>query len=163
MALILTPAVADDSATVEEIINKVNDAANYLAEQDAAGLETFNSANSEFVWKDSYVFVYDCAADVIAAHPVAESRGVSISVLKGGREEAFGLDLCAAAEKPDGSWTEYWWPRPVAVAGADDLAYSGDFIRKVSYMREVSGTSYQVGAGTFDEATSLEKLDSMVE
>lgn len=163
IGLISTPALAEDSATAEEIIDKVNDATNFLAEQGTAGLAAFNAADSEFVWKDSYIFVYDCAADVIAAHPVAESRGVSISALKGGRAETFGLDLCAAADKPGGSWTEYWWPRPVAVSGADHLNYSGDFIRKVSYMRQVPGTSYQVGAGMFDETTSLDMLNNMIE
>lgn len=157
------PAAANEErATPEEVIAKVRDAAALLASEGQAGLATFDSADSAFVWKDSYVFVYDCPGDVISAHPVAESRGVSISGLRGGDGAAFGVALCAAAEKDGGSWAEYEWPRPVGEAGSSDLAYSGDHVRKVSYMLAVEGTPYQVGAGIFDQTTSLEDLDALL-
>jgi len=156
------PTVAADMATPEEVVVKVKAAAAYLAKEGEAGLAAFNKADSEFVWKDTYVFVYDCADDVIAAHPVAESRGVSISALRGGDGEAFGIALCAAAEKPGGSWTEYWWRRPVGETKDGDLAYGGEPVRKISYMLSVDGTPYEVGAGIFDETTTLEALNAMI-
>lgn len=164
LGLVLSsPAPAEDAqATPEEAIVKVRAAAAHLAEHGEAGLATFDKADSPFVWKDSYVFVFDCPGDVIAAHPVAESRGASISGLRGGDGGAFGIALCAAAEKPGGSWAEYRWRRPAGETGTDDLAYGGDYVRKVSYMLAVEGTPYQVGAGIFDQTTSLEDLDALL-
>jgi len=160
---LLGPAAADDGhATPEEVVGKVRAAADYLAKEGEAGLATFDSARSLFVWKDSYIFVYDCPGDVIAAHPVAESRGISISGVRGGDGGAFGIALCAAAEKPGGSWVEYWWQRPVGEVDTDDLAYSGDHVRKISYMLAVDGTPYSVGAGIFDETTSLKDLQALL-
>jgi signal transduction histidine kinase len=159
---LLGPAAADDGhATPEEVIAKVREAAAHLAREGKPGLSTFDNADSPFVWKDTYVFVYDCPGDVIAAHPVAESRGVQISGLRGGDGAAFGIALCAAAEPPGGSWAEYQWRRTVG-ANSKDLAYSGDHVRKVSYMLAVEGMPYQVGAGIFDETSSLEDLDALL-
>jgi len=157
------PALSADTATPEEVVARVRAAAEFLAKEGESGLATFNKADSEFVWKDTYVFVYNCADDVIAAHPVAESRGVSIAELRGGDGGAFGIALCAAAEKPGGSWTEYQWRHSVEAPTPNDLAYSGDYVRKVSYMFTVDGTPYQVGAGIFDESTSLEALNEMIQ
>lgn len=156
------PALAAETATPEEVVAKVKAAAAYLAKEGEAGLATFDKLDSEFVWKDTYVFVYDCADDVIAAHPVAESRGVSISGLRGGDGEAFGIALCDAAKKPGGSWIEYQWRRPLGETSTEGLAYSGDYVRKVSYMLAVDGTPYEVGAGIFDDKTTLESLDALV-
>ncbi|MFA9387678.1 MAG: hypothetical protein ACERIE_06380, partial [Methyloceanibacter sp.] len=54
---------------------KVREAADYLAKKGRGGLEIFNKADSPFVWKDTYVFVFDCAAGITdLAHPVASTR-----------------------------------------------------------------------------------------
>ena len=157
------PALAGDPVTADEILSKVHEAAAYLAEAGDAGLATLDSAASRFVWKDSYVFVYDCDADIIAAHPVAASRGATISALRGGDGGDFGNVLCAAAKIQGGSWAEYEWQRPVAAKAADDLAYAGDHVRKVSYMLAVEGRSWQVGAGMFDDTMTLDQLNALIE
>lgn len=155
---------AKDSVTPEEIISKVRSAATYLSKEGADGLANFNRASSEYVWKDSYVFVYNCDGDIVAAHPVTESRGVSITGLTDGNGKAFGTELCKAAETPNGSWAEYQWPRPTKERETDNLAYTGQPIRKVSYMLavDVDGTPYQVGAGMFDETTNLHDLNALL-
>ncbi len=63
-------AVAQESATAEEVIQKTREAAEYLAKNKECGIETFTTAKSPFVWKsDGYVFVFDCAAGSYVAHP----------------------------------------------------------------------------------------------
>jgi cytochrome c len=162
VVLAATTVQPAERATPEEIVAKVRAAAAHLADHGEAGLAIFDKADSEFVWKDSYIFVYDCAADVIAAHPVTESRGATISDLRGGDGGAFGIDLCAAAEVPGGSWAEYRWRRPTGEGDPQGLAYGGEHIRKVSYMLAVEDTPYQVGAGIFDETTPLDQLDALL-
>jgi signal transduction histidine kinase len=155
-------AAADDQATPEEVIAKVRAAAGYIATEGEAGLSLFDEAETDYVWKDSYVFVWDCAADKVVAHPVPANRGLTISTISDMTGKAFGPPLCDAAKRPGGGWAEYFWPRAVRPAGADNLEYSGEPSRKVTYMLSVDGQPYQVGAGIIDETDSLEKLDALV-
>jgi hypothetical protein len=154
-------AAADDAVTPDEVVAKVREAAAYLSKEGAAGLPAFEQDGSPFVWKGTYVFVFDCAKDVIMAHPVAASRGVSISGLEGADGKRYGAALCDAAGKPGGGWGEYVWPKPV---GSDDgtVVYSDDAFRKVTYMFTVEGQPYQVGAGIYNDAMTLADLDALV-
>jgi len=68
-------AGGQEKATPEEIISKVREAANALAKSTGAkpgraALEQFDQKQGPWVWKDTYVFVVDCAQVTIAAHPV---------------------------------------------------------------------------------------------
>jgi len=153
---------ADDRATPEGVIAKVRAAAGYIATEGEAGLSLFDDARSDYVWKDSYVFVWDCAADKVVAHPVAANRGLTISTISDITGKALGPLLCAAAKGPQGGWAEYSWPRTVQAAGAKDLEYTGEPARKVTYMFSVDGQPYQVGAGIIDETHTLEQLDALL-
>lgn len=153
---------ADDRATPEEVIAKVQAAAGYLETEGEAGLSLFDEAETDYVWKDSYVFAWDCAADKVVAHPVPANRGLKLSTIKDIDGTALGPLLCAAAERPHGSWAEYSWPRAVHPTGADNLEYSGKPERKVTYMLSVGGQPYQVGAGIIDDTHTLPELDALV-
>jgi cytochrome c len=155
-------AAADDQATPEEVIAKVRAAAAYIETEGEAGLSLFDEAESDYVWKDSYVFVWDCAADKVVAHPVPADRGLKLSTISGMTGKALGPLLCDAAKSPQGDWVEYSWPRTVRPAGADNLEYSGAPSRKVTYMLSVEGQPYQVGAGIIDETDTIEQLDALV-
>ena len=155
-------SLADDGVTPDAVIAKVREAAAHLAKEGKAGLAAFEEAGSPFVWGDTYVFALDCAADVIAAHPVAASRGVKISSLKDANGKFYGAEMCAAAAKPGGSWAEYVWPKPVK--GEDgEVTYSKEAFRKVSYVVSVDGQPYQVGAGIYNDPMSLVELDALVQ
>lgn len=153
---------ADDQATPEEVVAKVRAAAAYIATEGEAGLSLFDDARSDYVWKDSYVFVWDCAADKVVAHPVPANRGLTISTITDITGKPLGPPLCAAAKRPQGGWAEYSWPRTVHAAGAKDLEYTGEPARKVTYMFSVHGQPYQVGAGIIDETDTLEQLDALL-
>lgn len=154
-------ALADDGVTPEEVIAKVREAAAFLGKEGKAGLPSFEGEGSPYIWKDTYVFVLDCAADVIPAHAVPASRGVAISGLRDADGKAYGADMCKAAETAGGSWAEYVWPKPVEDAGGE-VVYSKDAYRKVSYMLAVPGQPYQVGAGIYNDPMSLAELDALV-
>lgn len=153
---------ADDRAMPEEVIAKVRAAAGYIATEGEAGLSLSDEAETDYVWKDSYVFVWDCAADKVVAHPVPAIRGLTISTISDMTGKALGPLLCAAAKRPQGGWIEYSWPRTVQPAGADNLKYAGEPACKVTYMFSVDGQPYQVGAGIIDETHTLEQLDALL-
>ena len=61
-----------DHATPQEVVQRVQQAAQAIAKQGEAGLATYGSKNDTSVWKDSYVFVVDCESGkaVTAVHPI---------------------------------------------------------------------------------------------
>lgn len=163
-ALLLGAAVAApaaEHATPKEILAKVQEAAAYLSENGEAGLPLFSEAASPFVWKDTYVFVLDCADDITAAHPVAANVGRPVSGLKDVDGKPFGVLMCEAAAKTNGGWVEYMWPR--AEAGTDDtLTEAGSPSRKIAYVMTVPGQPYQVGAGDYDDTLTVVELNKLL-
>ncbi len=152
-ATFTTGAVAQqEGATPEEVVQKVNQAAQDLAQQGEAGLEAFRTEDSEYVWKDSYVVVQDCEAGTAVAHPISpELEGRNISTLTDETGQTFAQELCEAAQQPQGGWVEYMWPRP----GEQEPS------RKVSYAKAVAGTPYVVLAGVYDEDATVEELQQI--
>ena len=158
---VIPATLAGEAVTPQEVIAKVKEAAAYLEKEGKAGVETFNRADSRFVWQNTYVFVWDCAADKIVAHPV-EGVGLTISTLKDATGKLMGPELCKTAKRPNGGWVEYMWPKPVKERHADGLAYAEKPSRKVTYMLGVEGTPYQVGAGEYNDALSVKQLDALL-
>lgn len=157
-----TPAtLAGEAVTPQEVIAKVKEAAAYLEKEGKAGVETFDRADSPFVWQNTYVFVWDCAADKVVAHPV-EGVGLTISTLKDATGKLKGPEMCKAAKRPNGGWVEYMWPKPVKEWRAEGMAYAEKPSRKVTYMLSVKGTPYQVGAGEYNAALSVKQLDALL-
>ena len=151
LASIAAPG-ADERATPEEVIERVRQAAAHLAETGEAGLDAFRAADSEFVWKDTYVVVGSCELDRIVVHPIRpDLEGMPLSVLTDGIGAVFGPDLCRAVEGPEGGWVEYLWPRPGEAHPS----------RKLTYSLNVEGTPYHVSAGVYDQDLTVEELDRL--
>ena len=146
-------AVAQESATAEEVIQKTREAAEYLTKNKGAGIEAFKTMKSPFVWKsDGYVFVFDCAAGTFLANPAnPQAAGEKLSELMDSAGMRFGKPLCDMAGQSKGGWVEYRFPKP-GEAGA---------LRKVAYVRSVEGTSYQVGSGIYDPTAKVEDLQKL--
>jgi len=129
-------------ATAREVVEKVREAAAYLTRTGAPGLKAFRGRSSRYVWKDTYVFVSDCKRGVILAHPFQPERE--------GKRIADGPTYGGMTE-PGGGWWAYKFSHP----GSDKP------VRKVSYMVMVSGRSWLVGAGVYDETTPMEEFEKM--
>jgi cytochrome c len=164
-ALVWLPlnALAEGEATPEEVIAKVKEAAAYLAKEGESGLQTFRSMDSPFVWKDSYVFVYNCEAGLgDVAHPVPATKPSKISENKDATGKVIGPEFCKAAERPGGGWLEYPWWKPVRTEGAKEFGYPKDISRKVTYMLKVKGQPYEVGAGVYSDTLSVDDLNAQL-
>jgi cytochrome c len=148
-----------DRATPQEVIQRVQQAAQDLAESGEAGLATFSSENATSVWKDSYTFVLSCngGTAVAVANPIRpEPMGTPMGqILTFGPKsgEQIAADFCAAGRQPHGGWVEYNLPKPGETQAT----------RKVSYLLAAQGTPYVVGAGLYDETAKLEDLDRLAQ
>ena len=145
-------AAGEGKATPEEVVQKVRDAAAFLAKQGEAGLTRFRDKGSPYVWKDTYVFVSDCGKGMIVAHPIMPERDgkpIAAGPTYGGVTAAQrAVAQCEAARRPGGGWFEYPFPKPGEARPA----------RKIAYMLAVEGRPYVVGAGVYDDAVTLEQL-----
>ena len=144
---------AEDKAGPEDIIQKIREAVLFLSKEGEAGLSVFNEKNGRWVFKDTYVFVFDCEKGTIVAHPVKPKLiGRSLRGLKDIRGNYFFAQLCNAAQKPDGGWVEYWWPKVGEKASS----------RKISLLLQVPGTPYQVGSGIYDDNRQIDELEKLL-
>ncbi len=149
-----TSAVATEPATPEEIYQNVLKGVKVLQALGAEGLPAFNDPKGEFVWKDTYVQVYECGASRIvgqinpALRQWTPEKFNSIVDKKGNRITKM---ICDASKKPNGDWVEYWWPK----AGETKAS------RKITFVIQVPGQPYQVSAGIYDDSMTLEQLKSI--
>jgi signal transduction histidine kinase len=152
---ISSTAAGEEKATAQEIVSKVQQAANILAKSATApageaSLTQFNQKDSPWVWKDTYIFVLDCSKNTIAAHPIkADLIGKDTTQMTDTKGNRFFGQLCAATQKPSGVWVEYWWPKPGEKEGS----------RKISYARQAGNTPFVVGAGIYDDKATIAELE----
>ncbi|NJL09078.1 MAG: calcium:proton antiporter [Methylacidiphilales bacterium] len=142
----------EDTATPEEVVSKVWAASRFLHDKGASGLAEFNSKDGQWVWKDSYVFVYDCRLDRMVAHPLRPDLvGRPVMQITDNSGKFIFKELCQAGSEKRGGWVEYLWTRPGA----------GNVSRKISYAlgAEMAFSSgLQVAAGVYDDKATAADL-----
>ncbi len=150
---------AEETATTDEVFQKLIQAAEViqaLAPQGDDWLDAFNHPESEFCWKDTYVWVIDAERYMNVAHPINQNIvGVVLTDIQCRKTGAyFYQEFLKAADNPNGVWSEYWWPKP---EDPDSL------YRKITLVIPVAGTPYLVAAGIYDEDRSLDELNKMLQ
>ena len=158
VVIALAPAWAGaadpNAATAEEVIAKVQEAAQYLHDKGQAGFPDFNN-NARWVWKDSYVFVFSCRDNKMIAHPLRPDLiGRPILQMQDDKGNHLFQALCVASDKAGGGWVEYLWPKPG----------EGNASRKITYALKTS-VSFQPdvreAAGIYEANTTVEQLNKM--
>lgn len=151
------PAAAEEAATPDEAITKVWAATKFLQDKGVSGFASLNSKDGPWVWKDSYVFAFDCRLDKMVAHPMRPDLvGRSIMQITDNNGKYIFKEMCKAGSQPRGGWVEYVWTRPGA----------GRVSRKLSYTltADISfSTGIQVAAGVYDDKISLVELTKLTE
>ena len=161
MALTLTcAALAEEETKVtpEDIIIMVQKAAKFLEEKGEAGLAEFNDPEGPWVWSGTYVFVFNCEKGIIVGHPNKELIGVELASRTDEKGIQYNLLLCGEAKNPTGGWVEYWRPTDVM-----DEKGEAQFRRKISYMMQVPGQPYQVGAGIYEPTMTVDELNNKID
>jgi len=115
MAFIFTnsTALGQEKATPQQVVQKVQQAAEYLSKKGEAGLATFKERRSDYVWANTYVFVIDCHQRKVAANPLFGFVGMPLSDLKDPTGKLIGPMFCPLGSTK-GYWVQYHWPKPLA-------------------------------------------------
>lgn len=143
LGLYLAATAFADSATKKEVIAKVKEAATMISKkgQDAAFKE-INNKKGKFVWKDTYVFVFDLEG-TLAAHPFTPhniGRNQMNWRDKSDPPRQPIKDMVEVAKGKGEGWAEYMWYKP----GENTLS------KKISYIYRVPGQNLLVGAGIYE-------------
>ena len=143
LVFVLTAATIawGESALEKEVIAQCQAASKLIQEQGIdAGIAAVGEKNGPFVSKDSYVFLMDMDAKMLA-HPFAPEMTQRDDLLqvadKAGKP--FFVEFIKVANASGQGWVDYMWPKP-----NEDKPAS-----KSSYILRVPGTQYFVGAGIY--------------
>jgi len=145
-------ARAQDSATPQEVIQKTQEAADYLVKEGEKGVATFKSKNPQSFWKsDGYIFVFDCELGRMLANANLAIAGAPLKRLHDSLGLYLAMPLCENGRRPHGGWFEIHQPKPNTTK----------VVRKMLYVRPVPGTTYQVGSGVYDDKLTVEELNKL--
>ena len=148
-------AVGQDHATPQDVVAKVKEAASTLSK--SGDVTQFDQKQGPWVWKDTYIFIYDCDKKVMAAHPIKpEMIGQDISSIKDAKSGKIiipnAADFCKKVQdSPSGVWKEFWWPKP----GEKEPS------RKVAYYLSAKGTPYLAIAGVYDDKITIAEASKL--
>ena len=150
-----TVAVGQDHANPQDVVAKVTEAASTLSK--TGDVTQFDQKQGPWVWKDTYIFIYDCDTKVMAAHPIKpEMIGQDISSIKDAKSGKIIIPDAAAfckmvQDSPSGVWKEFWWPKPSEKEPS----------RKVAYYLSAKGTPYLVIAGVYDGKITIAEASKL--
>jgi hypothetical protein len=152
-AALCVVAVAQDHATAQEVVKKVNEAASTLSK--TSDVSQFDQKQGPWVWKDTYIFIQDCDKNVVAAHPIKpEQIGKDLASVKDAKsgKSAFPEDWCKKIENaPSGLWNEYMWPKPGEKEGS----------RKLAYCLRAKGSPYVACSGIYDDKATIAEVSKL--
>jgi signal transduction histidine kinase len=143
LGLCLATTAFADKATKEEVIAKVKEAATMIINegQDAAFKE-INNKQGKFVWKDTYVFVFDLEGILVAR--AFRQGGIGMNLMdwkdKSNPPRQPTKEMVDLAKDKGERWVEYMLPKP----GEDAPS------KKISFIYRVPGQNLFVGAGIYE-------------
>jgi cytochrome c len=159
-----------DAVTPKELFDKVGEAMVFIMENGEAGVQAMSekAADNPFIWKDTYVFVFQCPKQVIVAHPNPKLiNNKAVWKLKDPKGKLIMQTLCEVATNAEnGGWFDYYWPKKQTKKSKTTVEKLGDtetLARKVTFSIQVPGTPYQVAAGIYDDSLSVDELNANIE
>lgn len=138
---------------VEEIINRVRQAARTMADQ---GTAPFDNPSAISVWDGTPIWAIDCSnasSPVLAAHPRLglKDNGTSIASQFVGPKDPgeIARDICTTGGRQTGGWVEY------------NVMEGPTEVRIVSYQYAVPGKPFIAAAGIPDDRLVIADLDRL--
>ena len=151
-----------------ELYYKVSSAMMLLMEKGEQGLSVISDAKkgNPFIWKDTYIFVYNCEKHILVSHPNKKLIGnTKIWDLRDPKGKRIMFSLCEVARKHrNGGWIEYYWPKKQTKNTKTTATTLGSksVARKISFCIQVPGTPYQVAGGIYNDSVSTKWLNTRV-
>lgn len=139
----IVPALAEESATREEVIQMCKAAAAMLLEDKDAAIAEISNPQGKFVWKNSYVFLMNMNGRMLA-HPMIpqlmeKDNLLDVTDKNKDKPKKIFVEFVDIAQKNGEGWLWYMWPKPNDRTPVD----------KFTYIYRVGFTDMFVGAGIY--------------
>lgn len=135
-------ATAKDKPTPSMIKERVNKAAQLLAQEGDAAIPKFKGKDSEFIFAGTYIWIHNLDG-VMLVHPIKfKLDNTNILGMKDAAGKLLFLEMNQLVQEKGEGWYEYQWPKPGEKAS----------VSKVSFVKLVKkgDKSYVVGCGVYD-------------
>jgi len=138
LALSPTAFAQQTAGTADEAKAMLMKAVAAVKADKAKAIDMFNKGEGGFLDRDLYPFCFNVSDGTVLATAAKKFLGQDVRTLRDSTGKVFGLDLYAAAQKPEGQMTEvsYMFPKP----GPDTTP-----IAKVSFITKVGDLGCGVG------------------
>jgi signal transduction histidine kinase len=127
----------------EFAIEAVNDAVILIRQMGPKAFSILKDKTSEFVYKDTYIFVVDSAYTVLVDPPFPGEEGHNVRDYTDIKGKKFFLEFFKVANDKGSGWVDYAWPKP----GKASPSSKSSYVRKVV----VRGATYLVGTGIYND------------
>lgn len=136
-------ALAEESATRDEVVAMCKAAAQMVLENKEAAILEIGNKEGKFVWKNTYVFLMDIQGRMLA-HPIIPQlteKGSLLAVTDKDRKnpKLLFVEFIEVATKNGEGWVWYMWPKP----GEKEAS------KKFTFIHRVGRTDMFVGAGIY--------------
>ncbi|MCX6284000.1 MAG: cache domain-containing protein [Bacteroidetes bacterium] len=125
----------------EFAVDAVNDAMSLIRTMGKDAFRILRDTSSEFVYKDTYVFVLDSLCNTLVNPADPSLEGKNQKEMKDASGKFFIQDIVKVATENGQGWVDYLWPKPGTTKA----------IRKSSYVKKmiVRGEILIVGTGVY--------------
>jgi signal transduction histidine kinase len=122
-------------------VDAVDDAIGLMKKDLALSFTILKDPASEFVYKDSYVFVMDTTFTLLVDPPFPHLEGTNVYHYKDKYGKYIFREFMKVAKEKGSGWVEYMWPRP----GETSESTKSSFVKKAV----INKKSYLVGTGIY--------------
>jgi cytochrome c len=133
-------ALAQDSATKDEVVAKVKEAAALVKSKGLdPAIEIVNDPKGPFVFKDTYVFFLNLDGKILA-HPTNPKLIGKTPASADVNGKMFSAEFVSVAKSQGEGWVDYMWPKPGEQAPS----------RKITYVYRVPETDVVALCGIYE-------------
>jgi cytochrome c len=138
----LAAATAENPATPEQIMAKVQAGVAVLEKEGKAAMEKFRGKDSPFIFGGTYLWIHDMKG-VMLMHPIKyKMNGLRILGQKDSRGKRFFKEMNQVARTRGSGWVDYYWPKP----GEKEHSQKVSFVK----LARVEGEEWVVGCGIYN-------------
>ncbi|MFC2102323.1 cache domain-containing protein [Bacteroidota bacterium] len=124
-------------------VDAVNDATYLIRVEGESAFEKLKDLTSEFVFKDSYIFVLDTSYTLLVNAPFHDLEGKNLYDMQDVNGKYFFREFVQVAEEDGSGWVFYKWPKPGETKPSNKCSY----IKKIA----TRGKIYIVGTGIYHD------------
>ena len=124
-------------------VEAVDDAIVLIRQMGTKAFPILKDKTSEFVYKDTYIFVVDSSYNVLVDPPFPGEEGHNVYDYKDVNGKYFFREFFRVANESGSGWVDYAWPKP----GQAIPSPKSSFIKKI----KTKGVVYYVGTGIYSE------------